>query len=74
MVRGRVPPYVFPAFTELTGSPIMFSGYTIPRGNRAQSSSQSSFLGWVPTMFVSLPIFGPPRYEDQNRTRAELTR
>jgi hypothetical protein len=38
----------------------MFGGYAMPRGNRAQSSSQSSFLGWVPTMFVSVPIFGPP--------------
>jgi hypothetical protein len=60
MVRGSVPPYVFLAAKELTGSPIMFSGYAMPRGNRAQSSSQSSFLGWVPTMFVSVPIFGPP--------------
>jgi len=72
MVRGSAPPYVFPAITELIGSPIMFSPYAISRGDRAQSSSQSSFLGWVPTMFVSLPIFGPPRCEDQKR--AELTR
>jgi hypothetical protein len=60
MVRGSVPAYVSLAIKELTGRPIMFGGYAMPRGNRAQSSSQSSFLGWVPTMFVSVPIFGPP--------------
>jgi hypothetical protein len=35
--------------------------------SRQTSQSSLSFLGWVPTMFVSLPFFGPPLSEKAGR-------
>jgi hypothetical protein len=43
----------------------MLSPFNLSRAHRLQP--QLAFLGWVPTMFVSVPIFGPPLCETQSR-------